>query len=182
MTVRARATGHLPPTASIGELEYQNRLRGLYERLLPDVDPEPYLLGVAILRAAGALRVQMDTQIYQPAGHSIAHMRILMALAAVGPTTPTELARFNQVSQSSISSVLRTLKRNGHVILEEPDDDADGRVKIVKLSPAGEAAMVQLFQNMRPLEEVWAGALTDPQRRRLVDMLGRMMEQLDRQR
>jgi DNA-binding MarR family transcriptional regulator len=178
VTEVAKWNGHTPPTASIGELEYQDRLQALYERLFPDLDPEPYVLGMAIMRISGAMRMQMDTKIYQPTGHSIAHIRILMALSAVGPTTPSELARFNQVSASSVSSVLRTLRRNGHVEQEAPDDDADGRVKIVRLTKAGEAAMKRLMKDMRGLEESWATTLTEAQRRRLLALLRTLTEHL----
>lgn len=179
MTAAAKGTGHTPPTASIDEPEYQDLLHALYCRLFPDRDPEPYLVGMSIMRVSSAMRMQMDTKIYQPAGHSIAHIRILMALAAVGPTTPTELARFNQVSPSSVSSVLRTLRRNGHVTQEEPDDNADGRVKIVKLTEAGAAAMFRLMSDMRTLEESWAQTMSGPQRRRLLAILRTMTQRLD---
>lgn len=163
-----------PPTGNIDEAEYQAKANALYERLFPDVDPEPYLLGMALQRVAARMRLEMDTEIYQPAGFSIAHVRILIALAAVGPTTPTELARFTHVSPSSVSSVLRTLRKNGHVVVENPDDDADGRVKKVRLLPAGEAAMERTMSEMRTLEENWARPLTGPQRRTLLQLLRRI--------
>lgn len=163
-----------PPTGDIDEAEYQDRARILYERLFPDLDPEPYLLGMALQRMAARMRLEMDTEIYQPAGYSIAHVRILIALAAVGPTTPTELARFTHVSPSSVSSVLRTLRKNGHVIVENPDDNADGRVKKVRLLPAGEEAMERTMAETRALEEGWASSLTGAQRRTLLQLLRRM--------
>jgi DNA-binding MarR family transcriptional regulator len=148
-----------PLTVEVDELEYQRRLRRLYEQLHPELDPEPYLLGVAVQRVAAWMRLEMDTAVYQPAGVSIAHIRILIALAAVGPTTPTELARFTQVSPSSVSSLLRKLRRDGHVSVISPEDHADGRVKIVSLLPAGEEAMKTLMSSLRGLEERWAAML-----------------------
>lgn len=160
-----------PPTVAVDEQEYQQRLRRLYEELFPGVDSEPYLLGVAVQRAAAWMRLQMDTEVYQPAGISIAHVRILIALAAVGPTTPTELARFTQVSPSSVSSVLRRLRRDGHVRVETPEEQVDGRVKIVTLQPAGEAAMKSLMGRLRGLEERWAEMVPEAQRPLLIAQL-----------
>lgn len=168
------STATTPPTGKIDEAGYQEKANELYERLFPGIDPEPYLLGMALQRVAARMRLEMDTEIYQPAGFSIAHVRILIALAVVGPTTPTELARFTHVSPSSVSSVLRTLRKNGHVLVENPDDDADGRVKKVRLLPAGEEAMERTMSEMRTLEESWASPLTGPQRRTLLQLLRRM--------
>lgn len=168
-----------PPTATVDERQYQERLRQLYEQLFPGVDPEPYLLGVAVQRVAAWMRLQMDTEVYQPAGVSIAHIRILIALAAVGPTTPTELARFTQVSPSSVSSVLRRLRRDGHVRVETPEDQVDGRVKIVTLQPAGELAMKTLMASLHGLEERWAGMVPAASRARLIAQLTAVAAEFD---
>ncbi|MGN6220885.1 MAG: MarR family winged helix-turn-helix transcriptional regulator [Microbacterium sp.] len=173
-------TATVPPTGTIDEIAYQEKANELYARLFPDLDSEPYLLGMALQRVAARMRLEMDTEIYQPAGVSIAHVRILIALAAVGPTTPTELARFTQVSPSSVSSVLRTLRKNGHVVVENPDDDSDGRVKKVRLLPAGQAAMESTMSQMRELEENWASPLNSRERQTLLHLLRRMASAPDR--
>ncbi|SDZ45587.1 transcriptional regulator, MarR family [Herbiconiux ginsengi] len=146
----------------------------MYARHFPEVDPEPYLLGVAVQRMAATMRLQMDARVYQPAGVSIAHVRILIALATVGSTTPSELARFTQVSPSSVSSVLRTLRRNGHVAVDSPDDSADGRVKLVRILPAGERAMTELMSEMTVIESEWASVLSAVERRKLIAILRTM--------
>jgi DNA-binding MarR family transcriptional regulator len=175
----SRGSGPKPPTAEIDEIEYQRRLAEMYTSAVPEGDVDSYLLGVAVQRMAATMRLHMDTLVYQPAGVSIANIRILIALATVGPTTPGELARLTQVSPSSISSVLRTLRRNGHVTVEGLDDSADGRVKVVRLLPEGEEVMRALMGRMSEIESSWAAALPESERRDLIDALRRMAQGID---
>jgi DNA-binding MarR family transcriptional regulator len=96
-----------------------------------------HCLCTGIRQAAHAM-----TEIYDralaPSGLKITMFRVLRRLSNAGLPTITELAEIVELDRSSLSRNLKVLEREGLVCFE---GSADERRKVVRLTPAGKAAL-----------------------------------------
>ena len=59
-------------------------------------------------------------------------------LRRFGPVTPTQVVRWTAMRPTTVSTLVRRLQQRGHV--EQRPNPADGRSRLLALTPAGEAA------------------------------------------
>ena len=59
-------------------------------------------------------------------------------LRRFGPATPTQVVRWTAMRPTTVSTLVRRLQQRGHV--EQRPNPADGRSRLIALTPAGEAA------------------------------------------
>ncbi|MGR9482217.1 MarR family winged helix-turn-helix transcriptional regulator [Rhizobium leguminosarum] len=113
----------------------------------------------------------------KPLGFGVGQLPVLVALQNGKASTQRDLARFARVEQPPMAQMLARMERDG--LIERTRDPADGRSsRIVLTKAAGEGmpqAITALFQGNR---EALTG-FTDAEAGQLVDLLKRLIENLD---
>lgn len=73
--------------------------------------------------------------------------------------TPVELARAFQVTKGAMTNTLQRLESQGYVAIEP--DPADGRRKLVAITPEGQTVHHQALSALRPMTESLRSAFTE---------------------
>lgn len=127
------------------------------------------------LAARGFARLS-DSRL-RPLGFGVGQLPVLVALKNGKASTQRDLARFARVEQPPMAQMLARMERDG--LIERTSDPADGRSSRIVLTKAAEERMPEatatLFQGNR---EALAG-FTDAEAARLVDLLTRLIGNLD---
>ena len=114
----------------------------------------------------------------KPLGFGVGHVPVLVALREGRASTQRDLARFARIEQPPMAQMLARMERDG-LIRRAPDPD-DGRSSRITLTKAAEAslpdAIATLFQGNREV----LGDFTHEESRLLVDLLKRLIANLDR--
>jgi DNA-binding MarR family transcriptional regulator len=158
-------------------------------REFPDLDPSAAEAYLHLLRTADEVFALADAQL---ASHGISHGRfgVLMLLwrsseprsgdisittAPCGPRTPAELADAAGVTRATMTGLIDTLERDGFVVREP--DPSDRRMLLVRLTRKGENFLTRFLPlHFREVRSVM-GALTEPERKTLVRLLGKIQQQ-----
>ncbi len=145
----------------------------------PDLDPSACEAFMHLIRAGDDVFKVMNAHF---AAHHITQGRflVLMLLLDKGtdcprPSTPAELADMASVSRATITGLLDTLERDGF-IRRDPDPD-DRRMMSVRLTPEGEAFMNGVLPAHFRLIRQLMGGLTEHDRKTLVRLLNKIVEQ-----
>ncbi|MBY5458034.1 MarR family transcriptional regulator [Rhizobium leguminosarum] len=113
----------------------------------------------------------------KPLGFGVGQLPVLVALQNGKASTQRDLARFARVEQPPMAQMLARMERDG--LIERTRDPADGRSSHVALTKAAREGMPEaitaLFQGNR---EALTG-FTDAEAGQLVDLLKRLIENLD---
>jgi MarR family transcriptional regulator for hemolysin len=114
----------------------------------------------------------------KPLGFGVGHLPVLVALRDGAASTQRDLARFARVEQPPMAQMLARMERDG--LIERTPDPADGRSSRVTLTPLAQARLpdaiaVQLQGNHEVLE-----GFTDAEAGQLIDLLTRLIGNLDR--
>jgi phenylacetic acid degradation protein PaaD len=139
----------------------------------PAADLSAMAVGFNLFRVANRIQQDLETGVHRPSGITWAAFRILFTVRYAKQITPLELARLSHVSQASISSVLNTLERYG--LVARSRSPSDGRVTIVTLTAAGEAAVGELFRRNNARERAWTAALSVAERDTLTALLRKIL-------
>lgn len=110
----------------------------------------------AALHTSLGLVLRRLRQLKGEGGLTVPEATALARLDRLGPMTPTELARVEQISPQSMGATLATLERRG--LLERRPDPADGRRAVMSLTGLG-AGMLRERRDERT--ERLAKALAD---------------------
>jgi len=174
------ADPHRAPAApaQLSESEYQDAYERLVERMVPGAEMDAALLSMAVNRVATVIK-QRQAAVFRELGRSSTAMYVLSTLAALGPTTPSEIARLTRVTAPSVSSLLRGLRRDGLVEVSSADVDADGRTKLVSILPAGLELLREAMTVLHGLEIEWARSIPAAERARLVDTLRSLAQEVE---
>lgn len=159
---------HVPIDPVAGD----ERVRNAVREFAPGSDIDALMVCFNLIRATDRLNQDLETNVHRPAGLTWAAYRLMFAIRSAGPQTPLQVARLTNVSQASVSSVLKTLERNG-LIRREPSE-RDGRSVTVHLTPAGNGVLSELFRRNNDREIEWASALTPAERETLVRLLRKL--------
>ncbi|WP_431674021.1 MarR family winged helix-turn-helix transcriptional regulator [Rhizobium leguminosarum] len=113
----------------------------------------------------------------KPLGFGVGQLPVLVALQNGKASTQRDLARFARVEQPPMAQMLARMERDG--LIERTRDPADGRSSRIVLTKTAQECMSKaiaaLFQGNR---EALAG-FTDAEAEQLVDLLKRLIENLD---
>ncbi|MBL5972702.1 MAG: MarR family transcriptional regulator [Candidatus Leucobacter sulfamidivorax] len=174
------ADPHRAPAAAaqLSESEYQDAYERLVERMVPGAEMDAALLSMAVNRVATLIK-QRQAVVFRELGRSSTAMHVLSTLAALGPTTPSEIARLTRVTAPSVSSLLRGLRRDGLVEVNSPDVEADGRTKLVSILPAGLELLREAMIALHGLEIEWARSVPAAERTRLVGTLRGLAQEVE---
>lgn len=114
----------------------------------------------------------------KPLGFGVGHLPVLVALQNGNASTQRDLARFARVEQPPMAQMLARMERDG--LIERTRDPADGRSSQIVLTKAARermpAAVATLFEGNR---QALAG-FTQAETRQFVDLLVRLIGNLDR--
>jgi DNA-binding MarR family transcriptional regulator len=80
----------------------------------------------------------LDDVLPQTSGLSAEDFGFYSLLRRFGPVTSTQVVRWTAMRPTTVSTQVRRLQRRGHV--EQRPNPADGRSRLLALTPAGEAA------------------------------------------
>jgi DNA-binding MarR family transcriptional regulator len=108
-------------------------------------------LVVQALRVHGLL-IAAGNRLAKPAGQTEARWQVL-GVVEHGPATVAQIARVFGLARQSVQRTVGSLVRDGLVALE--DNPRHRRAKLVRLTPAGEAAL----REIQALQRVWADVL-----------------------
>lgn len=114
----------------------------------------------------------------KPLGFGVGQLPVLIALQNGNASTQRELARFAKVEQPPMAQMLARMERDG--LIHRTRDPADGRSSRIVLTKTAQERMPEaiatLFQGNR---ESLIG-FTDAEAVQLLDLLTRLIENLDR--
>jgi MarR family transcriptional regulator for hemolysin len=114
----------------------------------------------------------------KPLGFGVGHLPVLVALRDGRASTQRDLARFAKIEQPPMAQMLARMERDG--LIARAPDPADGRSRYITLTDAAEtrlpeAVAVLLRGNLEVLH-----GFTEEETRLLVDLLTRLIANLDR--
>jgi DNA-binding MarR family transcriptional regulator len=114
----------------------------------------------------------------KPLGFGVGHLPVLVALQDGRASTQRDLARFAKTEQPPMAQMLARMERDG--LIQRAPDPADGRSSRITLTAVAEARLpeavsVLLRGNREALRD-----FTDKEARLLVDLLTRLIVNLDR--
>lgn len=110
-------------------------------------------------------------------GFAMGQLPVLMALKDGRPHSQAELARLAQVEQPSMAQLLSRMERDG--LVERVSDPADGRSRLVLLTPQCRARMHKSRTVMQALSEEALQVFNDAERAELDRLVRRLAERVD---
>lgn len=114
----------------------------------------------------------------KPLGFGVGHLPVLVALRDGRAGTQRDLARFAKVEQPPMAQMLARMQRDG--LIQRTPDPADGRSSRITLTKVAQARMPDAVAVLlRGNQEALSG-FTDEEAGLLVDLLTRLIANLDR--
>ena len=114
----------------------------------------------------------------KPLGFGVGHLPVLVALRDGRASAQRDLARFAKIEQPPMAQMLARMERDG--LISRTRDPADGRSSHITLTPLAEARMPDAVAALlRGNQEALRG-FTDAEADTLVDLLSRLIANLDR--
>ncbi len=138
----------------------------------PGVDLDLFRLSFALTRAANRFTRHVESAAHRPRNLSTAGFRILFTVWACGPLAAHRIAVLAGLSRASVSSVVNTLERDGHVVRSK--EHGDRRLVTVSLTPTGEDAVSDAYAGPHEVERGLYAALGAGDR----EVLTRLLESL----
>ena len=128
------------------------------------------------LAARGFARLS-ETRL-KPLGFGVGHLPVLVALQDGQASTQRDLARFARIEQPPMAQMLARMERDG--LIQRTPDPADGRSSRISLTQTAQARLPDAVAALlRGNQEVLRG-FTDKETVLLVDLLTRLIANLDR--
>ncbi|GAA3677095.1 hypothetical protein GCM10023081_14240 [Arthrobacter ginkgonis] len=146
------------------------------ERAAPVVDVEdPMVLKLSLMlrKVTQLMADDANRQVHQPEGWTQANFRICFALWVSGPMPPHQIAAAANMSRATVSAAIKKIIEGG-LISKEPST-VDQRSTVLRLTPAGEEAVVRTYRSHIGLEHEWLQPLTDTERLLLFMLLEKLL-------
>lgn len=131
----------------------------------PSPEPSASELLLKLLKLGSFVSGPMRDGVCEPAGVSLADLRVVMTLAAEGPLAGHDLVEITGLTAMNISRVLSDLRERGWV--EDATDPDNRRRKPVALTAAGEAAYRATLPDFEQVAQALLGRLPARDRRSL---------------
>lgn len=155
-----------PHTLAETERAVQTRLAGM------DLDFEAMAIVSNLFRAANAVRNHLEGSVLQPHDLTWTAFVVLWVAWIWEPIETRQIAEEGGFSRATLSGVLTTLEGRGFVRRER--SDTDGRLVLVRLTPAGRRLMKRLFPLFNDQERALVASIPERRRAEAADRL-RMM-------
>ncbi len=154
------------------------RVQDNFAQQFPDAEASATELVLNIARAHIALEPLVSGTVRPYDIPSPTALVVLDILArADGPMTPTDVATRTFIGRATLSGVLDTLTRRG--LVERTRDLSDRRSVLLTLTPIGRERILRALTELRRREVDWCAELTEDDRSRLIDLLGRIPADAD---
>jgi DNA-binding MarR family transcriptional regulator len=114
-------------------------------------------------RAARALARRFDDAL-KPAGITSGQFSLLMSLNRPKPPNLGSVAALLAMDRTTLTANLKPLERRG--LVETATDPADGRARLLRLTPAGRAVLAEAVPIWKDVHAAIETALSDPDRLR----------------
>ncbi|UCR88038.1 MarR family winged helix-turn-helix transcriptional regulator [Mycetocola spongiae] len=150
--------------------DHVTRIREEWARERPDLDTSPVGVIGRLHRLAGHLTERLET-VYRRFGLSEGEFDVLAALRRAGAPferAPGELASFTMVTTGAATKRVDRLEKNG--LVTRRVSEADGRGRVVALTPAGRDLIDRAFAEHMRNERALLDAL-DPADARALELL-----------
>ena len=157
-----------PHTLAETEKAVQERLAGL------QLDYEAMAVASNLFRAANAVRNHLERSVLQPHDLTWTAFVVLWVVWIWEPIETRQIAEEGGFSKATLSGVLTTLEGRGLVTRERSAED--GRLVLVRLTPAGRRLMKRLFPAFNEQEKQVASALDPDQLPQAAEMLRRLTQ------
>lgn len=138
------------------------------------VDPEAMQLVMLFGRVASAMTYDMESAVHRPSGWTWAGFRLLFALWVDGPMDAKRAAEVSGQSRAAISSLVRTLERDG--LVTKRDDPHDGRSVQLSLTERGRRELAAAYRLHNAREQEWVDTLSPAERTALLKVLQHLVE------
>ena len=113
----------------------------------------------------------------KPLGLGVGHLPVLLALQKGKASTQRDLARFARTEQPPMAQMLARMERDG--LIRRAPDPSDGRSSRITLTPRAETLLPDAVAVLlRGNQEVLRG-FTDAEAKLLIDLLARLIANLD---
>ncbi|HAQ21905.1 MAG TPA: MarR family transcriptional regulator [Acidimicrobiaceae bacterium] len=139
-----------------------------------DTDLGLFHLSFVMTRAANRFNRYVESTAHRPRGLTTAGFRVLFTLWSCGPLEAHRIALLAGLSRASVSSVVNTLERNGHVERSRQQDDR--RLVTVSLTLSGEKLVLEAYASQHEIEKSQYTVLSADEQRTLTDLLDRLLE------
>jgi DNA-binding MarR family transcriptional regulator len=123
---------------------------------------------------AGINRV---AQLLRPFDLTPAGGLVLSALADAGPLSPSQLSERLIVTRATMTGLLDSLERRGH--LRRAPHPTDRRGLLVEITSRGKRVADEFRRVIHAAEAEWLGALSETQQRTLIRLLQRVQDALN---
>ncbi|MEE1824027.1 MarR family transcriptional regulator [Streptomyces sp. BE20] len=131
-----------------------------------------------IHRAAAAVRQHLENSVLRGAQLTWTSFVVLWVVWIWGEMETRYVAEEAGISKGTLTGVARTLESRG--LVERVGHPSDGRMVLLRLTPAGESLMAELFPRFNQEEAFVAGALSDEECEQLAGLLRRVVGTLER--
>ena len=108
----------------------------------------------------------------EPSGLGFSDFAVLEVLLNKGPQKVNDIGRRVDLTSGSITTAVDRLEKRGLVV--RGLDDEDRRSRIVRLTPAGRARIVEVFAEHAAALETASKGLTKPERKSLIALLKKL--------
>ncbi len=109
----------------------------------------------------------------------IGQPRFLFELANQPGISQSELSNRLHLSKETVSVTLRRLENGGFIVREQ--DEVDRRIKLIRLSPKGDAIVPELKANFDRINNAMFSQLSEIEKNQLEGMLSLMMHGLEKE-
>lgn len=147
------------------------------ERAAPILDFEdPMVLKLSLMlrKVTQLMADDANRKVHQPEGWTQANFRICFALWVSGPMPPHQIAAVSNMSRATVSAAIKKILEDG-LISKEPST-VDQRSTVLRLTPAGEEAVIRTYRSHIGLEHEWLQPLTDTERLLLFMLLEKLLD------
>ncbi|KEQ08803.1 MAG: MarR family winged helix-turn-helix transcriptional regulator [Alphaproteobacteria bacterium] len=121
--------------------------------------------------------VRMSEARLKPLGFGVGQLPVLVALQNGKASTQRDLARFARIEQPPMAQMLARMERDG--LIERTRDPADGRSSRIVLTKAAQQRMPEAITALFGGNREALVGFTDSEALQLVDLLTRLIENLD---
>ena len=128
-----------------------------------------------LLTQAGAHAQRSSTDALAPFGLRQHHYALLAALAEFGPASQSALSDRTGIYRSDLVGALNELTARD--LVARSPDPADRRRNVITISTAGHGQLRRLDTALRHAQDRLLAPLSDADRARLIDLLGRLLGQ-----
>lgn len=161
-------------------VDHVDRLRGQWDKELPDLDTEPMAILGRAYRLANLVRPSIEAT-FASFGIDRGEFDVISTLRRSGPPyrlTPTELYTSLMISSGGLTHRLDRLQKSGLILRER--SAADGRSMVVGLTDEGIRLAEAAFRADMASEMAYLTDLSEKERRDLAVLLRKLLGSLEK--